>query len=231
MLGDARTPDGRLLELVAFGDELYLEVDRRNLMSSVMVDSEVALARLCLPPILGRSRPRILIGGLGMGFTLRATLDVLGPGRDAEVMVTELIPEVVTWNQDVLGDVAGRPMEDPRVAVSVGDVAAQVAGDPRPFDAILLDVDNGPHPFTDADNAGLYNRQGIERLVRGLTPGGVLGIWSAHHEPRFAERLRRTGLAVETHRIRSQHRKVARVNVVYVGVLRDETCRLDPAEP
>ncbi len=189
-------------------------------MSSVMVASEEALARLCLPPIRTRSRPRILIGGLGMGFTLRAALDTLGssPGN-ANIVVTELIPAVVEWNRGPLGEVAGNPLEDPRVQVVVGDVADVIAGDPDPFDAILLDVDNGPFAFTASGNAGLYSPQGVRRLVRGLTPGGVLGVWSACHEPRFAERLRRAGLRIETHRIRSEHAKRARVNVVYAGVL------------
>lgn len=217
ILDQARTPDGDELVLAVAGDDYYLQLRRRNLMSSVMHESEDALARLSLPLLAPRARPRILIGGLGMGFTLRAALDMLGPQADAEVVVAELIPAVVAWNRTVLADVAGRPLDDPRVRVEVEDVAVIVAADARPFDAILLDIDNGPFAFTATDNQHLYSPRGLGRLARGLSRGGVLGIWSACHEPRFAERMRRSGLAVDIHRIPSQHATTARRHVVYLG--------------
>lgn len=199
----------------------YIQVDRRGLMSSLEHRSEEALAHLGLGQLTARRRPRILVGGLGMGFTLRATLDCLGRGCDAEVVVAELIPAVVRWNQGPLGSLAGRPLEDQRVRVADGDVAAIVAAETTAFDAILLDVDNGPAAFSTADNAHLYSPRGLTRMARGLTAGGVLAVWSTHHEPRFAERMRRAGFTTSVHRVRASTEPSARRHVIFVGRLRD----------
>jgi spermidine synthase len=166
-------------------------------MNIRMHHSEEALARLgCagLPP-----KAHVLIGGLGMGFTTRAALGALGP--EARITIAELIPEVVEWNRGPLAHLAERPLDDPRVEVRVEDVARVIDGHRAAFDAILLDVDNGPDAFTAASNAALYSVRGLERARVALRSGGCLGVWSVEDDPRFTRRLHRAGFTVEKHRV------------------------------
>jgi spermidine synthase len=195
-LGRATLPDGELV-LVQRGDEFALRHRGAELMNSRMHQSEEALATLgCagLPP-----NAHVLVGGLGMGFTTRAVLGALGP--DAAVTIAELIPEVVEWNRGPLAHLAGRPLDDPRVEVRVEDVAAVMNRRAAAFDAILLDVDNGPDAFTAPSNAALYGVRGLERARLALRSGGCLGVWSVQDEPRFTGRLHRAGFTVEKHRV------------------------------
>jgi spermidine synthase len=156
----------------------------------------------------------VLVGGLGMGFTLRATLDLLPPG--ASVLVVELLDAVVVWNRSVLGELAGHPLGDRRVSVEVADVGAVLRASAGRFDAILLDVDNGPSAFTSWDNDGLYDAQGLAAARAALTPGGVLAIWSAKDDRRFQQRLRQAGFRVEVRRVRGHMNKGPR-HVIFVG--------------
>ncbi|MFC5847960.1 hypothetical protein [Deinococcus petrolearius] len=184
-------------------------------MNSRMHASEDALAELGCAPVLARPAPRVLIGGLGMGFTLAAALRVLGP--DARVTVAELVPDVVEWNRGELGACAGRPLDDPRAAAVVGDVAARLRAAPGELDAVLLDVDNGPGGLTSESNGWLYSAAGLRAAHAALRPGGTLAVWSAHAAPAFTARFRKAGFEVQTHRVRERPGKGA-VHTVWVGV-------------
>lgn len=172
-----------------------------ELMNTRMHGSEDALAELGCRHLLGQPRPRVLIGGLGMGFTLAAALRQLG--ADAEVVVAELVPAVVQWNRDYLGEFAGQPLADPRSTVSIGDVGAVIKQERSVFDAILLDVDNGPEGLTHRENDKLYAIKGLLATLAALRPGGVLAVWSAGPDHTFTERLRQIGFLVEEHQVRA----------------------------
>jgi spermidine synthase len=205
LLGEARTPDGDLLALMRQDDELVILANGKSLMSSRMHGSEEALAPLSCGHLRRVDAPCVLVGGLGMGFTLRATLDALP--ATATVVVAELIPAVVAWNHGPLGALAGHPLADPRVRVDVNDVLSTLQAGPARFDAVLLDVDNGPDAFTTSRNAGLYADQGIAAIRAALRPGGVLGVWSAWEDRKFEQRLRYHGFAVQVERVRARLKK------------------------
>jgi spermidine synthase len=187
----------------------------KPLMSSRMHGSEEALASLGCAHLRGHPGPVVLVGGLGMGFTLRATLDLLP--RDAAVVVAELVPEVVDWNRGPLADLAGRPLEDPRVTVDLRDVADTLREGTGRFDAVLLDVDNGPAAFTDAGNARLYDNAGVAAARAALAPGGVLAVWSAWDDRKFEQRLRHFGFQVEVRRVRARLRQGGPRHTIFVG--------------
>jgi spermidine synthase len=202
LLGETRTPDGRLLALTRRGGEYVIHADGKSLMSSRMHGSEEALATLGCRDLAKVAQPRVLIGGLGMGFTLRATLDLLPAG--ASVVVAELVPAVAEWNRGALGTLAGRPLGDARVRLELGDVGATLRERPGAFDAVLLDVDNGPSAFTTQSNAGLYDDAGLAATHAALRPGGTLAVWSAREDRRFEQRLRHAGFTVEVERVRGR---------------------------
>lgn len=193
-LARATTPTGEELILYRRQDVYFLRVDGLELMSSRAHGSEESLAQLVCERIAGRHKPTVLLGGLGFGYTLRAALDDL-PG-DARVVVCELFEMLVDWNRGPLGSLAGRPLDDPRVEVLRRDVW-QALQSRAAFDAIVLDVDNGPWAFTVPANARLYSRSGLERIRRCLAPGGLLAVWSCDPSPEFEGRLARAGFAVE----------------------------------
>jgi len=166
-----------------------------ELMSSRVHGSEEALAELTCSRISGRKQSRVLIGGLGMGFTLAAALKHMG--ADAELVVAELVPKVIEWNRGPLGEEAGYPLLDKRVEVREGDVAKILRAGNHSFDAILLDVDNGPNGLTHHDNNWLYSVAGLSASYMALKKSGVLSVWSAGPDVRFTKRLRQTGFNVE----------------------------------
>jgi spermidine synthase len=166
-----------------------------ELMNSRMHGSEEALAELTCRRLGGRPAPRVLIGGLGMGFTLAAALRHLG--QDAQVMVAELVPAVVAWNREHLGEHADHPLRDPRAAVVVGDVGEILRKDRQAFDAIMLDVDNGPEGLTRRENDWLYSTAGLTAIYDALRPQGLLAVWSAGPDRGFTDRLRRIGYETE----------------------------------
>ena len=210
-LGRAALPDGELV-LVQRGDEFVLRMRGAELMNSRMHRSEELLATLGCAGLLPNAH--VLVGGLGMGFTTRAVLGALGP--EAKITIAELIPEVVEWNRGPLAHLAGRPLDDPRVEVRVEDVAAVMHGQQAAFDAILLDVDNGPDAFTAASNATLYSVRGLERARVALRSGGCLGVWSVEDDPSFTDRLQRAGFSVEKHRVPPRPNSGAR-HVVWIA--------------
>jgi spermidine synthase len=172
-----------------------------ELMSSGAHESEDALARLACAKLPSAAEPVILIGGLGMGYTLAATLKEVGPA--AKVIVAELIPGVVEWNRGPLAHLAGNPLSDPRVSVRVQDIALSLQTELQAFDAILLDVDNGPEGLTRDSNNWLYSPDGLTAAYTALRPGGVLAVWSSTPEKTFAMRLRKMGFEVEEVRVAS----------------------------
>jgi len=216
-LGEARTPDGTAMTLRRRGHEFLILADGRSLMPSTITGSEQALASIGCRHLAAAAAPVVLIGGLGMGFTVRAALDALAP--DARIVVAELVPEVVQWNEGPLGPLAGHPLRDPRVTVEIGDALAVVRGHPASFDAILLDVDNGPAEFSAAGNDALYSRAGLHSIRMALAPGGVLAVWAASEDRRFVQRLRSLGFAVELVRARGHGARGAR-HLIYLAVPR-----------
>lgn len=217
LLDRVATPDGRTLALVQRGESFAIRLDNAELMGSRATGSEAALATLACRALGTRAAPRVLVGGLGMGFTLRAALDATTRTRGARVVVAELFPAVVRWNRAWLAELAGRPLDDPRVAVVEGDVGDVLATSPGAFDVVLLDVDNGPAALTVAANRGLYGTAGVARIRAALGDGGVVAVWSARDDPAFAARLRRGGFAVEVHRLRAGPGGRGARHVVFVG--------------
>ncbi len=196
-------PDGRgMLRLMRLGHEMSIDVGGQQLMGSWAHASEDALGERSCDVVRQYAQARVLIGGLGMGFTLAASLERLG--EDASVVVAELIPAVVRWNRGVLGAVAGRPLDDPRVEVYEGDVADKLVNQATPWNAILLDVDNGPEVCTHLGNGWLYTPQGLAACFDALAPGGVLGVWSAWHDSTFTDVVVAAGFRVVVYRVRAQ---------------------------
>lgn len=204
-IGTASIPGkGSELRLLQRNDEFSIRISGTpgELMNTRLHGSEDALAELACRRVADRPQARVLVGGLGMGFTLAAALKALG--ADAEVVVAELVPGVVEWNRGPLGTAAGNPLADPRTRVSIGDVGELLRSEPGGFDAIMLDVDNGPEGLTRRENDWLYSPEGLATAQQALRPDGVLAVWSAGQDPAFTERLRRVGLLVETVTVRAQ---------------------------
>jgi spermidine synthase len=189
------------------------------LMNSRMHGSEDALAKLACSQIAARPAARMLIGGLGMGFTLAAALHHLG--ADAEVAVAELVPAVVKWNRGPLGAVAGYPLRDERVLVLEGDVARIIREARQAFDAILLDVDNGPEGLTRRGNDWLYSLDGLTAAFAALRPKGLLAVWSAGPDRVFTERLHKAGFEVRQTRVRA-HRNQGEFHTIWLAERGDE---------
>ena len=194
-LGQSRTPDGGEIVLYERDGAYMIRVNGLELMTSRAHGSEEELARLALAKVTQKN-PRVLIGGLGMGYTLRAVLDVVP--QAAKIMVAEILPIVVIWNRSELAHLAGFPLDDPRVAVVERDVAKIIAAGPSAFDAVLLDVDNGPAALTVDVNERLYSASGLAAIRRCLRPGGVLGVWSSDPDRGFERRLAKVGFRVST---------------------------------
>ena len=214
-LGETTTPDGTSLTLTRHTDEYVILANGKSLMSSRMHGSEEAMAALACRRARTLEQPCVLVGGLGMGFTLRATLDLLPPG--AVVVLAELVPAVVEWNRGPLGPLAAHPLEDKRVRVEMGDVAATMRTSPRRFDAVLLDVDNGPSAFTESGNAALYDNRGVAVARDALKSDGVLAVWSAWDNRKFEQRLRHAGFRVEVERVRGRLKKGGPRHAIFLG--------------
>ncbi|MFK7942644.1 MAG: spermidine synthase [Paracoccaceae bacterium] len=205
-LASAVTPDGTTLRLFRRDTEYSIRLPSGNeLMNSRLGGSEEALATQALSLLPGRPAARILIGGLGMGFTLRATQAIAG--TDASLVVSEIVPEVVAWATTYMGDVFGDCLSDPRVVVRTTDVAELIRNAAAQYDAILLDVDNGPDGLTRPDNQSLYSEAGLAAARQALTPGGVLAIWSAAPDDAFTRRLSRCGFEAEAVGVWAGHRR------------------------
>lgn len=219
-LDTASVPDGGGdLKLMRRGGEYSIMAGAIELMNSRLSGSEEALATLVGERIRDRPAPRVLIGGLGMGFTLRAALADLPAA--AKITVAELVPAVVDWARGPLADVFQGGLDDPRVTVHLGDVAGAIAAGAITgggWDAILLDVDNGPQGLTRPANDGLYDAQGLAAARRALTPGGILAVWSSAPHTGFSPRLRRAGFKAEEHQVRASRSKRGARHVIWLAV-------------
>lgn len=201
--------NGGQLRLMLRADEYAIRIaGRGELMNSRTHGSEDALGRLACEPYAHHAAARVLVGGLGMGFTLATTLQSLA--TSAVVVVAELVPGVVDWNKRYLGQYAGQPLQDPRVQVEVADVGDLIRAGVGRYHAILLDVDNGPEGLTHDTNDDLYTLDGLQAAYNALTPDGTLAVWSAAPAPRFVGALRKVGFDVEQHKVRAHAGKGAR---------------------
>jgi len=196
----ATSPDGTELELIEHDGAYVINADGLLLMSTRMVHSEKELARLACQDL--GSGARVLIGGLGCGYTLRAALDLLP--EDAIAVQAELVPEIVEWNRGPLARFADNPLDDPRTELVVEDVAQLIRNTDEPYDAIMLDVDNGPSAVVTNTNAWLYGDAGLAKIYRSLKPGGILAVWSAEDGRVFTDALRTHGFDPHRHRVRSR---------------------------
>jgi spermidine synthase len=203
LIGTAHVP-GTAQELRLFlrGDDYMIVLDRNELMNSRMSGSEEALAEMTCARLRAGSAPRLLIGGYGMGFTLRAALRAL-PAR-AEVVVAELVPEIIAWARGPMAALTSDCLDDPRVSIAVSDVRDCIAGARANYDAILLDVDNGPDGLTHPGNEQLYSMTGLAAARVALRPGGVLAIWSAAPDRAFTRRLIQSRFEVEEVTVRAR---------------------------
>jgi spermidine synthase len=207
LIDTATVPGGGELRLKRRGGEFSIMLGPIELMNSRLSGSEEGLARLACERLGGRARPRILIGGLGMGFTLRAALALLG--KDAAIEVAELVPAVVAWARGPMAELFAGCLDDARVAIREEDVGRVIALS-SPYDAILLDVDNGPDGLSRPENDGLYDAAGLQAARAALRPGGVLAVWSSAPDRAFTQRLRRAGFEVEEVGIRAGRGRGAR---------------------
>jgi len=213
-LASTTTPDGQELVLSKHDRDYYISLNKYTLMTSREQESELELARLGCRNLPGRTHPQVLIGGLGMGFTLRQTLSLLP--EKAKVTVAELVPVVVAWNRDFLGELTQCPLEDRRVVVRNHDVAEVIRAAQDLYDAILLDVDNGPSAMTMAENADLYQPAGLQAIMQALKQDGCLAIWSSSGDARFEKRLRREKLPYRLTRVQAAKSAKSRSRYIWL---------------
>jgi len=213
-------PGGGELRLMRRGAEFSIRLGHNELMSSRLSGSEQALATFACDKIRTRERPQILIGGLGMGFTLRAALTVLG--QQAHIIVAELVPAVVTWARGPMAEIFGDSLADPRVDIRETDVGDLIRSHQSAYDAILLDVDNGPEGLTRKANNELYNQAGLSAAHAALRPGGVLAVWSSAPNPKFTRRLRRTGFAVDEIPLRAKGPRGGARHLIWIATRADQ---------
>lgn len=216
LLDTAQIPGGGELRLMRRGVEFSIKLGQNELMNSRLSGSEQALATLACRRIQTRERPRMLIGGLGMGFTLRAALAVLGP--KAEIVVAELVPSVVAWARGEMAEMFGDSLTDPRVTIRAEDVGQIIRSARAAYDTILLDVDNGPEGLTRESNNALYDLKGLTAARVALRPGGVLAVWSSGPDPRFTQRLRKAGFDVNEVPVRANGPRGGARHVIWTAV-------------
>jgi spermidine synthase len=218
LIGVAEVPGAPPLRLFRRGDDFMIVLDRNELMSTRMHGSEVALGTMACDRLAGRKAVHLLVGGYGMGFTLRAVLGQLG--ADARVTVAELVPGIIDWARGPMAAITDGCLDDPRVTLTMGDVAASIGQATSLFDAILLDVDNGPDGLTRPANDSIYNNRGLADARNALRPGGVLAIWSAAPDTAFTRQLERAGFTVETVRVRARESGKGASHVIWFATKR-----------
>jgi len=216
-LVQTRTPDGSLITLHEHDGEFFLKHNGRQLMSTSSTTSEELMSDLGCKGLANHASPRILIGGLGLGFTLRRVLEIVGP--NAEVHVSELLPEVVEWNRQFLGTVNGKLLDDPRVKILIEDVFEVIrrAAKGTGYNAILLDVDHTPASFVQTKNVQIYDRYSFDLIARALKPAGIAAYWSATDEPAFAQRLSQAGFDVQVVKAKAHERAKYCAHRIYVA--------------
>lgn len=220
LLATAQTPDGSgELQLSRRGDDFFISYNGKELMNSRMHGSEDRLAEFACGPIACRPQARVLVGGLGLGYTLAAALAAVG--QDASVIVAELVPAVVEWNRSLCGHLAGRPLDDPRVIVEEADVCVLLNNARGAFDAVMLDVDNSPDSMTQKSNDWLYGAGGLAKMYRALRPQGVLTVWSAAPDSTFSHRLRRAGFEAREETVSARACGKGGLHTIWVARRRD----------
>jgi spermidine synthase len=216
LLDKAQVPGGGgELRLMRRGTEFSIRLGHNELMNSRLSGSEEALATIACERIKARNRPQILIGGLGMGFTLRAALAVLG--SEARITVAELVPAILTWARGSMVEVFGTSLTDPRVSIRETDVGHLIRAGRSTFDAILLDVDNGPEGLTRKNNDALYDLEGLRAAGTALRPGGILAVWSSGPDLDFTRRLRKTGFDVDEVKVRANGSRGGARHVIWIA--------------
>jgi spermidine synthase len=221
LIGTATIPGGEAeLRLFRRGADFMIVLDRNELMSSRMSGSEEALAVMTVERLRGRAAPQMLIGGYGMGFTLRAALGATG--KDARLTVVELVPEIIDWARVPMAAMAAGCLDDPRTALRIGDVGDAIRSAEGDYDAILLDVDNGPDGLTRRANNGLYSRSGLAAAKSALTPGGILAIWSAAPDKAFAQSLSNAGFIVDEVAVRARSNGKGAKHVIWFATKREQ---------
>jgi len=219
-LATTHTPDGGELVLYQHDHDFSIKINGLELMTSRQHESEQELARLGCAHLAGSQRPCVLIGGLGLGYTLRQTLELLGP--EANVVVSELLPAVVDWHRAYLSELSGQALADKRTDLVIGDVFELLSRSSNRFDAILLDVDNGPSPLTDAGNQRLYSPPGIQACRRALRQTGCLAVWSTEPSPAFEQLLQGFGFHVRRYPVKAYPAGRSKAHLIWVAAL-DET--------
>lgn len=215
-IAEAETAEGAKLTLHRRGQEFFLRVNGQALMGTNAPESERMLAELGCEGLRGKRGVRVLIGGLGFGFTLRAVLELLG--EDGLVEVAELLPEVVAWNREHLAEVNGLLVDEPRVRMVLGDVyELMLKGEAERYDAILLDVDNGPVAMVQEGNGRMYQADGLAMIWRVLKPGGCVAFWSASGDPAFVRRLAKAGFAVQVEAVKAYAQAKRKVHTIFLG--------------
>ena len=215
LIDSTQVPGGGEMRLFSRGADFFISLGREELMTSRMSGSEEALATMTADRVRAEA-PHFLIGGYGMGFTLRAALGRLGPG--ARVTVAELVPAVVAWARGPMAAMTGASLDDPRVGVIAEDVGAVIAAGRGAYDAILLDVDNGPDGLTRPGNDRLYSARGLEAARGALRTGGVLAVWSAAPDAKFARRMSEAGFRVDEVAVRARSNGKGAKHVIWFGV-------------
>ncbi|MET0252141.1 MAG: spermidine synthase [Novosphingobium sp.] len=201
-IGSAVIPGGGELRLYKHGRDFVIGLSGNELMSTRMSGSEQALATMTFARLGERKAPHVLIGGYGMGFTLRAALTLLPP--EGRITVAELVPEIIAWARGPMAELSAGCLDDSRVTLVEGDVVDIIAHGGSSYDAILLDVDNGPDGLVRSANNRLYSERGLRAARTALRPGGVLAVWSAAGDRRFTARLRGAGFSVDEVRVRAR---------------------------
>ncbi len=211
LVGIAEVPGGAPLSLYRRGADYMITLGRNELMSTRMSGSEVALATMSLERLGNPPAPRVLVGGYGMGFTLRAVL--ANVGSDADIIVAEIVPDIIDWARGPMAGFTAGCLDDPRVTLRIGDVAREI--EEGGYDAILLDVDNGPDGLSADYNNGLYNGRGLARARDALNPGGILAIWSAAPDEPFTKKLEAAGFAVDAVRVRARENGKGPIHLIW----------------
>jgi spermidine synthase len=214
-IAEARTPDGGKMVLYQHGRDFSIQINGQDLMHSRQHESELELARLGCAHLAGHKAPCILIGGLGMGYTLHQALEMLS--CHARVVVGELLGAVVEWNREYLGELNGQPLEDNRVDLKTGDIVGLISRSRHRFDAILLDIDNGPSGMTDSGNRRLYGREGILSCRRALRESGCLALWSAEPSKKFERLLMSCCFHVRRFRVSTYKGSKSRSRFIWVA--------------
>lgn len=218
VIGVAEVPGGPPLRLVQHGGDFIIMLDRNELMSSRMSGSEAALGALTCKRLRSPAAARVLIGGYGMGFTLRAVLAGLGPG--ARITVAELVPGIIDWAHGPMQAMTKGCLDDPRVEIRIDDVARLIEAGNGCYDAILLDVDNGPDGLTREPNDSLYSAGGLASARAALRPGGALSVWSAGADAAFTRRLKQAGFAVDEVQVRARENGKGPTHTLWFGIVR-----------